>query len=105
MHVSRRSRHRADLALTENIIRGEVPGGYGYQKHSYVEADARLLLEKWLVDGLGHAWPGSPKPSKYADPKGPNAQCRNLALLLRSLAFQWLPSLQALACKSGEASK
>ena len=38
-----------------------------------VEADARLLMEKWLVQGLGHAWSGSPKPSKYGDPKGPNA--------------------------------
>ena len=61
------------FALTENVTRGEVPGGYAYQKHSYVEANARLLMEKWLVDGLGHAWPGSPQPSKYADPKGPNA--------------------------------
>jgi poly(3-hydroxybutyrate) depolymerase len=25
------------------------------------------------VDGLGHAWSGSPKASKYGDPDGPNA--------------------------------
>jgi poly(3-hydroxybutyrate) depolymerase len=30
-------------------------------------------MEKWLVDGLGHAWSGSPKASKYGDPNGPNA--------------------------------
>ncbi|MGA8645575.1 MAG: hypothetical protein WB628_01925, partial [Candidatus Sulfotelmatobacter sp.] len=39
----------------------------------YVENDSRLLLEKWLVQGLGHAWSGSPKSSKYGDPNGPNA--------------------------------
>jgi poly(hydroxyalkanoate) depolymerase family esterase len=96
---------QSGFALTENIIRGEVPGGYGYQKHSYVEADARLLLEKWLVDGLGHAWPGSPKPSKYADPKGPNASAeiwRFFCEASHSMAsFSPGPS----HAKSGEASK
>lgn len=61
------------FALTEKVTGGAVPGGYAYRKHSYLEADARLLMEKWLVEGLGHAWSGSPKASKYGDPKGPNA--------------------------------
>ncbi len=61
------------FVLTEKVIEGRVPDGYAYQKHIYVEADARLLMEKWLVQGLGHAWSGSPKPSRYGDPKGPNA--------------------------------
>jgi poly(hydroxyalkanoate) depolymerase family esterase len=61
------------FSLTERVISSEVPGGYAYQKHVYVEHDSRLLMEKWLVRGLGHAWSGSPKPSKYGDPKGPNA--------------------------------
>ncbi|HKM65596.1 MAG TPA: PHB depolymerase family esterase [Candidatus Acidoferrum sp.] len=63
----------SEFALTEKIIDGEVPGGYRYKRHLYLEADARLLMEKWIVQGLGHAWSGSPKPSKYGDPKGPNA--------------------------------
>jgi len=61
------------FALTETVISGEVPDGYAYRRHIYVEADSRLLMEKWLIDGLGHAWPGSPRASKYGDPKGPNA--------------------------------
>jgi poly(hydroxyalkanoate) depolymerase family esterase len=61
------------FSLTERVISSEVPGGYAYQKHVYVEHDSKLLMEKWLVQGLGHAWSGSPKPSKYGDPKGPNA--------------------------------
>jgi len=59
--------------LTEKIIDGKVPDGYAYKKHSFVEADSRLLMEEWLIEGLGHAWSGSPKPSKHGDPKGPNA--------------------------------
>jgi len=61
------------FSLTERVISSEVPGGYAYRKHVYLEHDSRLLMEKWLVRGLGHAWSGSPKPSKYGDPKGPNA--------------------------------
>jgi len=61
------------FVLTETVVDGQVPDGYAYQKHIYLEADGRLLMEKWLVQGLGHAWSGSPKASKYGDPKGPNA--------------------------------
>jgi len=61
------------FALTEKVTTGQIPEGYAYQKHIYVEADGRPLMEKWLVQGLGHAWSGSPRPSKYGDPKGPNA--------------------------------
>ncbi len=64
-------------ALTEKVIDGRVPNqlsnGYAYKKHVYIEADGSLLMETWLVQGLGHAWSGSPNPSRYGDPKGPNA--------------------------------
>jgi poly(hydroxyalkanoate) depolymerase family esterase len=63
----------SEFVLTEQVIEGKVPGGYAYQRHVYVEADARLLMEKWEVQGLGHAWSGSPKRSRHGDPKGPNA--------------------------------
>lgn len=59
--------------LTEQIIEGKVQDGYAYHRHIYVEANGRRLMEKWLIEGLGHAWPGSPNPSKYGEPKGPNA--------------------------------
>jgi len=61
------------FVLTEKVIDAQVPDGHAFRRHIYVEADGHLLLEKWIVQGLGHAWSGSPKPSKYGDPKGPNA--------------------------------
>jgi len=61
------------FVLTEKVIEDKVPDGYTYLRHVFEEADGRLLMEKWLVQGLGHAWSGSPKPSRYGDPKGPNA--------------------------------
>ena len=61
------------FVLTEKVLEGKVRDGYAYKKHTYREDDSRLVMEKWLVEGLGHAWSGSPNPSKYGDPKGPNA--------------------------------
>jgi poly(hydroxyalkanoate) depolymerase family esterase len=61
------------LAVTEEVTAGQVPGGHAYQRHIFVEKDGRLLLEEWVVKGLGHAWSGSPQRSRYGDPRGPNA--------------------------------
>lgn len=60
------------LVLTESVVNSEASEDYAYRKHIYAETGG-LLMEKWMVQGLGHAWSGSPKPSTYGDPKGPNA--------------------------------
>jgi poly(hydroxyalkanoate) depolymerase family esterase len=52
---------------------GSVPGGHQFAKSSYNDRAGRLLMEKWIVKGLGHAWSGSPAASAFGDPKGPNA--------------------------------
>lgn len=52
---------------------GSVPAGHSYIRYVYGDRSGRLLLEKWVVKGLGHAWSGSPSAMPYADPKGPNA--------------------------------
>lgn len=52
---------------------GSVPGGHEFTKSIYDDRDGRLLMEKWMVKGLGHAWSGSPAAAPFADPKGPNA--------------------------------
>jgi len=65
------------FALAEKVVEGSVsdkgPDTYAYKRYIYVEADDRLLMEKWLIEGLGHAWSGSAHPSAHGDPKGPNA--------------------------------
>lgn len=53
--------------------KGSVPNGYSFTKYSYYDGGKRLLIEKWLVEDLGHAWPGSPVANQFADSKGPNA--------------------------------
>lgn len=53
--------------------KGVVPNGYSYTRSIYKDSKGRPLMEKWLVEDLGHAWPGSPIVNRFADPKGPNA--------------------------------
>jgi esterase, PHB depolymerase family len=50
-----------------------VRNGYRITKYSYNDSKGHLLLEKWIVEGLGHAWPGSAVANPFADAKGPNA--------------------------------
>jgi poly(3-hydroxybutyrate) depolymerase len=53
--------------------RAVVANGYSLAKYVYLDGSGRLLMEKWNVEGLGHAWPASPIVNRFADPKGPNA--------------------------------
>lgn len=64
--------HSQRNGLIEESTQSAVPDGYNFTKHTYRE-DGRLLMEKWIVQGLGHAWSGSPTASLYGDPKGPSA--------------------------------
>lgn len=58
---------------SSNETKGVVPNGYSYTRGQYRDSNGRLLMEKWMVEGLGHAWPGSPTANQFADPKGPTA--------------------------------
>jgi len=62
-----------NFALAEKIIPGAVPQGHSFQRHVYHDQTGCLLMEKWIVEGLGHSWSGAPKAHEYGDPKGPNA--------------------------------
>lgn len=68
-----RSNGNGAKRLVEQATEGSVPGGHRFTKYSYQDAAGRLLMEKWMVHGLGHAWSGAPVASRYGDPRGPNA--------------------------------
>ena len=63
----------AGFNLSEKIEDRQIPDGHSYRKHVYVDDSGNLVMEKWTVHGMGHAWSGCPKPHKYGDAKGPNA--------------------------------
>ncbi|HEX6291750.1 MAG TPA: PHB depolymerase family esterase [Herpetosiphonaceae bacterium] len=60
-------------ATADNVTRGTVSNGYTYTKSVYNDASGRPLLEKWIVDTMGHAWSGGSTAGSYTDPKGPRA--------------------------------
>ncbi|MDB4937930.1 MAG: Poly(3-hydroxybutyrate) depolymerase [Labilithrix sp.] len=37
------------------------------------KANGASVIEHYVVDGLGHAWPGGKDGASYSDPRGPNA--------------------------------
>lgn len=51
---------------------GQVSNGYAYTEYLYENAHQQLLMQKWIVQGLGHAWSGG-APGAWSDPKGPDA--------------------------------
>lgn len=65
-------------ALTETL---QVPGGRSYTHYVYNDGAGRPLLERYLIDGMAHAWSGG-RGSSYADAKGPDATALTWAFLM-----------------------
>ena len=63
------------LASAEPASRATVtaPGGRRYEDATWAGPDGRPLVERWLVAGLGHAWPGGAADGPGTDPTGPDA--------------------------------
>lgn len=59
-------------ATADSTTTGTVTNGYNYTKYVY-NAGGAPLLEKWIVQGMGHAWSGGATAGSYTDPKGPSA--------------------------------
>ena len=64
---------RSGIFTDVQVTQGKVPGGRSFEKHAYHDRHGHLIMEKWMVAGMDHAWPGSPVAADYADPEGPNA--------------------------------
>jgi len=53
---------------------GNVPGGLDYRHRQFAAAAGQPnLIESYLVDGMGHAWPGGAAGVDFSDPRGPAA--------------------------------
>ncbi|MFC6954049.1 PHB depolymerase family esterase [Halorubellus litoreus] len=48
-------------------------GGFDWQRERHVDAQGRVAVERWTVDGLGHDWSGGASGATYAEPDAPSA--------------------------------
>jgi poly(3-hydroxybutyrate) depolymerase len=52
---------------------GQVPNGYTYTTFVYADITGQVVLEKWIIQAMGHSWSGGSSAGSYTDPKGPDA--------------------------------
>ena len=60
-------------AVPDRVETGRAPGGRGFVHSVYASAAGTVLVEEYLVDGAGHAWPGGCGCDPFGDPAGPDA--------------------------------
>jgi poly(3-hydroxybutyrate) depolymerase len=65
--------HNGSIPTTRSSTAGgQVPGGHSYSIDYYQNGHGAELMQRWLVNGMGHAWSGG-SGEPYTDPQGPDA--------------------------------
>ncbi|MHC8966005.1 PHB depolymerase family esterase [Priestia aryabhattai] len=57
----------------DQTLPGTVSGGRSYKQYIYKDTAGKTVMEKYMIEGMGHAWSGGSTSGSYTDPKGPNA--------------------------------
>jgi poly(hydroxyalkanoate) depolymerase family esterase len=65
-------------------VPGRAPGGRTWRRDVHTDADGRLLCERWLVEGAGHAWSGGSPAGSHTDGAGPDASREMLRFFLET---------------------
>jgi poly(hydroxyalkanoate) depolymerase family esterase len=81
-HVVAQALAAATTGLRTEVQRGQVPGGHAYSRTLHADARGRVVVERWLVHGAGHAWSGGSPAGTYTDPRGPDASREMLRFFL-----------------------
>jgi poly(hydroxyalkanoate) depolymerase family esterase len=81
-HVVAQALAAATTGLRADVRRGQVPGGHAYSRTLHADAEGRVVVERWVVHGAGHAWSGGSPAGTYTDPRGPDASREMLRFFL-----------------------
>ncbi len=60
-------------AVADLVQPGQVPGGRTFTHYTYKTAGGAALIERYMINGAGHVYPGGCACSLYGDPSGPDA--------------------------------
>lgn len=60
-------------AIADEVEYGQVPGGRSYTRTTYRDAAGQSLIERYMINGAGHACHGGCACSLYGDTAGPDA--------------------------------
>jgi poly(hydroxyalkanoate) depolymerase family esterase len=55
------------------VLQEQTPEGYHYLRYAYENSEGYVIMEKWVIQELGHGWSGGDAEGSYTDPKGPDA--------------------------------
>jgi poly(hydroxyalkanoate) depolymerase family esterase len=78
----RASGHPDTLMTRVDESHGETNGYRWSRALVYDDAEQHVMLERWIVDGLGHKWSGGSPDGTYTDPKGPDAAAEMMRFFL-----------------------
>jgi poly(hydroxyalkanoate) depolymerase family esterase len=60
--------------VADETSSGQVPSGRSFSREVYKDSStAAIVMEKYIVNGMAHAWSGGSAADPYFDPQGPNA--------------------------------
>jgi poly(hydroxyalkanoate) depolymerase family esterase len=62
-----------DPGAPTEIERGRAGGGHAFTRSGWKDDRGRLVHERLVVHGLGHAWSGGLSGGSHTDPRGPDA--------------------------------
>lgn len=61
------------LEVEPDRVETGTSGPYEYARRQYRDGTGALVVEEWLVDGMGHAWAGGSPDGRFTAPDGPDA--------------------------------